>query len=265
MVINELLLLLFTGAIAGILAGLLGIGGGIIIVPALVFVYKLQGVDQNIMMHSAIGTSLATIVFTSISSIRAHQSHDAILWPVFKQLTPGILLGAFLGSFIADALPSNTLKMMFAPFMILIAIQMALGKQPKPHRQLPGKLGMFTAGSIVGAISSLFGIGGGSLNVPFMTWCNVTIQKAVATSAAVGLPIAIAGSIGFIWSGWGVPNRPEWSLGYINIIAMFSIVVMSALTAPLGAKLAHTLPSKQLKRAFAVVLVVLAIKLFWND
>jgi len=265
MVINELLLLLFTGAIAGIIAGLLGIGGGIIIVPALVFVYKLQSVDQNIMMHSAIGTSLATIVFTSISSIRAHQSHKAILWPVFKQLTPGILLGAFLGSFIADALPSNTLKMMFAPFMILIAIQMALGKQPKPHRQLPGKLGMFTAGSIVGAISSLFGIGGGSLNVPFMTWCNVTIQKAVATSAAVGLPIAIAGSIGFIWSGWGVPNRPEWSLGYINIIAMFSIVVMSALTAPLGAKLAHTLPSKQLKRAFAVVLVVLAIKLFWND
>ncbi len=264
MVINELLLLLFTGAVAGILAGLLGIGGGIIIVPALVFVYKLQGVDQNIMMHSAIGTSLATIVFTSISSIRAHQSHKAILWPVFKQLTPGILLGAFIGAFMADALPSDTLKMMFAPFLIIIAIQMALGKQPKAYRQLPGNIGMFTSGSIVGAISSLFGIGGGSLNVPFMTWCNVSIQKAVATSAAVGLPIAIAGSIGFIWSGWGVPNRPEWSLGYINIIAMLSIVIMSALTAPLGAKLAHTLPSTQLKRAFAVVLVIIAIKLFWN-
>lgn len=261
---TELILLLATGAIAGVLAGLLGIGGGVVIVPALVIVYQVHQVDSAVMMHSAIGTSLATIVITSLSSIRAHQSHGAILWSVFWQLTPGILIGALLGAAVADALPSNTLKFLFAPFLIAIAIQLALGKPPKAHRQLPGKVGMFSVANLVGLISSLFGIGGGSLNVPFMTWCNVSVRKAVATSAAVGLPIALAGSLGFIITGWGVAARPEWSFGYINIPAMLSIVIMSTLTAPYGAKLAHTLPTKTLKRVFAVLLVILAIKLFLN-
>lgn len=258
---NELPLLLLTGAFAGVLAGLLGIGGGVIIVPVLVFIFQYQGMDPAIIMHSAIGTSLATIAVTSISSIRAHQAHGAIIWPVFKQLTPGILIGALLGAAVADALPSDTLKILFAPFMIAVAIQLALGKSPKPHRQLPGKQGMFATAGIIGTISALFGIGGGSLNVPFMTWCNVSVHKAVATSAAVGFPIAVAGTLGFVVSGWSVEARPDWSFGYINIPATLGIVIASAFTAPYGAKFAHRIPAQTLKRVFAVLLIILAIKL----
>jgi uncharacterized membrane protein YfcA len=186
----DLLLLLITGAFAGILAGLLGVGGGVVIVPVLVFIFQYQGVDPTIIMHTAIGTSLATIVFTSISSIRAHHAHGAILWPIFWKMTPGILLGALIGAAIADALPSDTLKLIFSPFLMAVAVQMALNKQPKPHRKLPERAGLLSASTAIGAISSLLGIGGGSLNVPFMALCNIEVRKAVATSAAIGLPIA---------------------------------------------------------------------------
>lgn len=261
---SDLPLLLLTGAIAGLLAGLLGIGGGVVIVPVLVFVFQYQGVDPSIIMHSAIGTSLATIVFTSISSIRAHHAHGAILWPVFWQMTPGILLGALIGAAVADALPSDTLKLIFSPFLIAVAIQLALNKQPKAHRKLPAKPGMFLASTIVGSMSSLLGIGGGSLNVPFMAWCNVAVRKAVATSAAIGLPIAIAGTLGFIVSGWNSNGMPDWSLGYINGTAALSIVAASAFVAPYGARLAHRIPIVLLKRVFAVLLVFVAIKLLVN-
>jgi len=258
---NEILLLLITGAFAGTLAGLLGIGGGVIIVPVLVFVFQYQGIDPAIIMHLAIGTSLATIAVTSISSIYAHQAHRAILWPVFKKMVPGILIGAFLGAAIADTLPSQTLKLLFAPFLIAVAIQLGFGKPPKPHRQLPEKAGIFAISGLNGLISALFGIGGGALNVPFMTWCNIPVRQAVATSAAVGFPIAIAGTIGFVISGWGVENRPDWSIGFVNIPANLSIVTTSALMAPYGAKLAHTIPDKLLKKIFGILLIILAIKL----
>jgi hypothetical protein len=253
--------LIVTGGIAGVLAGLLGIGGGVIIVPVLVFVFQYQGVDAEIIMHVAIGTSLATIAFTSISSIRTHQAHGAILWPVFKRLTPGIIIGALIGAAVADALPSDVLRLLFAPFMLLVAYQMAFGRPPKPHRKLPGKSGLFAAGGIVGLISSVLGIGGGALNVPFMSWCNIPVRNAVATSAAVGFPIAVAGSLGFIYSGWDVETLPDWSVGYINLPALLGIVVASALAAPYGARLAHRISDKLLKRVFAILLTVLAIKL----
>jgi len=257
----DLLLLLITGAFAGILAGLLGVGGGVVIVPVLVFIFQYQGIDPSIIMHTAIGTSLATIVFTSISSIRAHHAHGAILWPIFWKMTPGILLGALIGAAIADALPSDTLKLIFSPFLMAVAIQMALNKQPKPHRKLPERAGLLSASTAIGAISSLLGIGGGSLNVPFMALCNIEVRKAVATSAAIGLPIALAGTLGFIISGWNSEAMPEWSLGYINLSAALSIVVASALTAPYGAKLAHKIPVLVLKRIFAVLLFFVSIKL----
>ena len=257
---TDLLILIATGSVAGILAGLLGIGGGILIVPVLVFIFRFQGVDNDIIMHTAIGTSLATIVVTSLSSVREHQAHAAIIWPVVKIIAPGIIIGAFVGSFIAKGLDSDSLRLIFAPFMLLVAWQMAFGRPPKPQRELPQKVGMFVAGGIIGSLSSLLGIGGGSLSVPFMSFCNVSVRKAVATSAAIGFPIAVAGAIGFIISGWNATNLPEWSLGYINLKAALSIVIASALTAPLGAKLTHIMPINLLKKVFAFLLLIVAIK-----
>ncbi len=257
---NDLLVLIATGGFAGFMAGMLGIGGGIIIVPVLVFLFRYQGVDSDIIMHTAIGTSLATIVVTSLSSIREHQAHGAIIWPIVKVITPSIIIGAFIGTAIAKGLASDTLRLIFAPFMLLVAWQMAFGKPPKAQRELPQRSGLFLTGGFIGGLSSLLGIGGGALNVPFMTFCNVSVRKAVATSAAIGLPIALAGTIGFIISGWNVANLPEWSLGYINIKSLLSIVIASVFTAPLGAKLTHIIPVHLLKKAFSVLLLIGAIK-----
>jgi len=258
----DILVLAGMGAIAGVLAGLLGIGGGIIIVPVLALVFAGQGVSPDVIMQVAIGTSLGTIVTTSLSSIRAHQKRGAINWRIFRQITPGIVVGAILGAIIADRLPGNTLRFAFACFMIFVATQMALSKQPPPHRQLPGTGGMNVAGSIIGTISSLMGVGGGSMSVPFLTWCNVPVRNAIATSAAIGLPIAVSGALSFIVTGWGTAKLPPWSLGYINLPAYLGIVVASTAFAPIGAALAHRIPPVILKRFFAAFLYILAIRLF---
>ena len=257
----ELLILLSMGALAGTLAGLLGIGGGIIIVPVLAMVFRNQGIPIDVLMHVSIGTSLATIVVTSLSSIRAHQQRGAIDWSVFRQITPGIILGALLGSVVADAIPGAELRIAFAIFMYLVATQMMIAGTPAPHRKLPHTPGMLGAGVVIGTISALMGVGGGSMSVPFMTWCNVHIRQAVATSAAIGLPIALAGTVGFIFTGWGREALPAWSLGYVNLPAFTGIVIASILFAPLGARLAHTIPPKLLKRIFAVLLYVLATRI----
>ena len=257
----ELLILLSMGAVAGTLAGLLGIGGGIIIVPVLALVFQQQGVSIQVLMHVSIGTSLATIVVTSLSSIRAHQQHGAINWLVFKRITPGIIVGGFLGSVIADAIPGAELRVVFAIFMFMVATQMMIAGTPAPHRTLPHTPGMVGTGVVIGTIAALMGVGGGSMSVPFLTWCNMHIRQAVATSAAIGLPIALAGTAGFMITGWGSEARPPWSVGYINLPAFAGIVVASILFAPLGAKLAHTIPPKLLKRIFAVLLYVLGVRM----
>lgn len=257
----DILLLISMGAFAGMLAGLLGIGGGIIIVPVLALVFEHQGVTPAVIMHVAIGTSLATIVITSLSSIRAHQRRGAILWPVFALITPGILLGGLLGAWIAHGLSGELLKRIFAAFMLLVAVQMGLSRPPKPHRRLPKRPGMLGAGLIIGTVASLMGVGGGSMSVPFLTWCNVQVRNAVATSAAIGLPIAVSGVVGYVISGWSVADRPPWSLGYINLPAFLGIVVASTASAPLGARLAHTISERALKRAFAVFLAVLGLRM----
>jgi len=262
--LNELLLLLGMGGLAGLMAGLLGIGGGIIIVPVLALVFQGQGVDHSVLMHVAIGTSLGTIVITSLSSIRAHHKRGAIDWQVFRHITPGILVGALLGSAIAKLLAGETLHLAFAIFMLLVAAQMARGNVAKPHRHLPGRTGMLVAGGVIGTISSLMGVGGGSMSVPFLTWCNMAVRNAVATSAAIGLPIAVGGAIGFLVSGWGVPERPLYSVGFINLPAFAGIVVASTLFAPLGARIAHTIPPATLKRVFAVFLAVLGMKMLYS-
>ncbi|HMR02172.1 MAG TPA: sulfite exporter TauE/SafE family protein, partial [Candidatus Competibacter phosphatis] len=231
-ILSTLLFYLTLGLFAGVMAGLLGVGGGLIIVPTLAWIFHHQQVDDTIVMHLAIGTSLATIVVTSISSVRAHHRRGAVLWPIFWRLTPGIVVGAWLGAAIADALPSAVLSKVFAVFVLTVAAQMGFGAKPAPHRELPGTAGMLTAGGVIGAVSAIVGIGGGSLTVPFLTWCNIAIRQAVATSSACGLPIALAGALGFVVTGLNATGRPDWSLGYVYGPALVGITLTSMLSAP---------------------------------
>jgi uncharacterized membrane protein YfcA len=262
--LEVLALYLVVGAIAGVLAGLLGIGGGLVIVPMLVFCMELQNLPNELIMHLALGTSMASIVFTSVSSFMAHHKRGAVEWTVVRRIVAGILVGTFLGTFIAAGLSTGWLKVFFVVFLYYVCYQMLSGKKPKPSRQLPGMAGMFGAGNVIGVVSSLVGIGGGTLSVPFMVWHNIPIHKAIGTSAAIGFPIAVAGTLGYITNGWGVQNLPSYSLGYVSLPALVSIAVMSVLTAPLGVRLAHSLPVDKLKRVFAVILFVVGTKMLFS-
>ncbi|NJB68145.1 hypothetical protein GGQ74_001818 [Desulfobaculum xiamenense] len=262
--LSSLLLYMVLGAFAGVLAGLLGIGGGLVIVPMLTFSFGWQGVAHEHILHMALGTSLATIIFTSLSSMRAHHGRGAVDWRVFWRITPGILTGTFLGAWVAAQLPTNVLKAFFGVFLYYVSYQMLMGKKPSASRELPGSAGIFGVGNVIGMVSSLVGIGGGTLSVPFLTWCNMAIHRAIGTAAAIGLPIALAGSLGFLINGLGVSGRPEWTVGYIYLPAMVGILSMSVLTAPFGAKLAHSLPVSTLKKVFAVLLFVVGTRMLWS-
>lgn len=258
---ETVLLYLLLGMFAGVAAGLLGIGGGLIIVPVLVFIFQQQQFSSEVIVHLAVGTSLATIVLTSISSVRSHHQHGAVLWPVFVRMVPAIVLGALLGAVIADWMPTRVLKWVFAIFELTVATQMILAYRPNPQRKLPNWPGLSLAGTLIGAVSAIVGIGGGTMTVPFLVWCNVAMRKAVATAAACGLPIALAGAAGFILNGWDEPALPPWSSGYVYWPAFLGIVATSVLFAPLGARLAHRLPARQLKRIFALLLYALGIRM----
>jgi uncharacterized membrane protein YfcA len=249
------------GAVAGFFAGLLGVGGGAIMVPVLALMFAAQGFPDTHLMHLALGTSMAAIVFTSISSLRAHHAHGAVRWPLVKTIAPGILVGTFLGAQLASLIPTRPLAIFFTVFMSYVAFQMLANIKPKPSRQLPGSAGMFGVGSSIGAISALVAIGGGSLSVPFMTWCNVKMHDAIGTSAAIGLPIAVAGTLGYLVGGWGASDLPAWSFGYVYLPALAACVVTSMLTAPIGAKAAHRLPVATLKKIFAGVILLLLAKM----
>jgi uncharacterized membrane protein YfcA len=253
------------GAFTGFSAGLLGIGGGLVMVPALTVMFaaqELMPVSET--LHMALGTSMATIIFTAISSARTHHQHKAVLWPVFRSFTPGILAGTAVGTLFAASIPSRPLAIFFAFFVALIALQMALNFKPKPSRQLPGNLGLLLTGLGIGALSSLVAIGGGALTVPFLSWCNVRVQNAIGTSAAVGLPIAFGGTLGYIFNGWQVEGLPQFSLGFVYLPALAILVTTSMLTAPIGARMAHSLPVATLKKAFAGILILLAAKMLWS-
>ena len=253
------------GLFTGFFAGMLGIGGGLVMVPALTMMFAAQAAfPGSEILHLALGTSMATILFTALASLRAHHRHGAVLWRVVGQITPGIFLGTLLGTLFASSIPARPLAIFFTAFVCLVAVQMILNLKPKPSRDLPGAAGVIAVGVGIGALSALVAIGGGSLTVPFLTWCNVRVQHAIGTSAAVGFPIAIGGSLGYIYNGWGHPGLPEWSLGYIYLPAFVWLVPSSMLIAPLGARLAHRLPVATLKRLFAVVLIALAAKMLWG-
>lgn len=249
------------GLVAGILAGLLGIGGGLVIVPMLVYCLSWQAFPPESIMHIALGTSMASIIFTSSSSFRAHHKRQAVHWDVVRRIVPGILVGTFLGSCLASRLSGNFLKAFFVVFLYYVALQMLLNKKPAPARDFPGTAGMFGVGSVIGVVSSLVGIGGGTLSVPFMIWCNLAVHHAIGTSAAIGFPIALAGTVGYIVNGWQGAGLPAYSLGYVYLPALLGIVSTSVLTAPLGVRLAHSLPVAKLKRVFAFLLLIVGTRM----
>lgn len=268
MSIEIALLLLFMGAIIGFLAGLLGIGGGMLMVPFVTLVLSTTGFPPEHTVRVAIATSLTTILFTSISSVRAHHRRGAVQWPVVRSLAPGIVLGSLAGAQVAGLLRGPLLAGLFALFVSFTATQMLLSRpagaagaaEPKP---LPGNAGMFGVGGLIGVISALVGAGGGFLTVPFLSSRGVTMQKAVASSAACGFPIALAGSLGYVVAGWDA-GLPGPMLGYVFVPALVCIVISSVLTAPLGARVAHAMPTAQLKKVFALLLYGVAGYMFWK-
>lgn len=252
---------LLLGAAVGFFAGLLGVGGGGIMVPILTSLFISLDFVQSQQVHIALGTSMAAIIVTAFASARSHQKHQAIVWPAVKALSPGIVLGTLGASFIAASVPSLPLAIFFSLFMAFVALQLILNIKPKPTRQLPGNLPLAGVGFAIGGISALVAIGGGSLTVPFLTWCNLKVQQAIGTSAAVGLPIAVSGTIGYVISGWHAADLPPWSLGYVYLPSVALISVVSFFTAPLGVKLAHRLPVSVLKKIFALLIMLLSAKM----
>jgi uncharacterized protein len=253
------------GCLVGFLAGLLGIGGGMTMVPLLTLAFLHQGFAPQHVVHMAIATGIAVTVLTSLSSLRAHHAHGAVLWPVWRILMPGIVLGSLLGPQIVKGMSSALLAGIFAVVASLAATQMLIDRKPKTTRELPGKWGLSGVGVGIGLISSMFGAGGAFVSVPFMTWCNIKIHNAVATSAALGLPIAVAGTIGFVIAGFGETGTPRYSIGYIYLPALVAIAIGSVLMAPVGARLAHRWPVRKLRRAFACLLYVLAGVMLWKS
>ena len=252
---------LAVGALAGFLAGLLGVGGGFVIVPSLIFLFNSQHFPQTNLVHLALGTSLASIMFTSVSSLRAHHAHGAVNWKIVRHITPGIVIGTLLGSVFAAMLSSSVLALFFAVFVFFAATQILLDIKPKPHRQLPGSVGTFLVGIIIGFVFSLVGGGGAILSVPFMLYCNIKAHDAIGTSAAIGFPIAVCGTAGYVFTGLTQHSLPPLSLGFVYLPALLWLVVASVFTAPFGAKLAHRLPVKRLKKIFAVYLYLVATKM----
>ena len=253
----ELIIYLLIGAMAGFAAGLFGVGGGMIIVPILYIVFTQLNYDPAVIMHLAVGTSLATIIVTSISSVSAHHKRGAVLWDVFANLAPGLALGSFLGAGIADYISGQGLQLLIGFFAVWVAYGMFNGAS-KPvdlSKHLPSKKLQLLAGGGIGIASAIFGIGGGSLTVPFLNWAGLPMKQAVGTSAACGLPIALAGAAGFAWFGQDVVNLPEGTIGFVHITAFLFISVASFAMAKVGAKLAHVLPALTLKRAFGVLLL----------
>lgn len=261
MPLEPLALYLVTGAIAGVLAGLLGVGGGLVIVPVLSFIFAGFGFPEQHLLHLALGTSLATIVVTSVSSARAHHLKQSVDWEVVRRIAPGIAAGCLLGAAIAAQLDTRPLKLLFVVFEFYVGTQILLRLGPHAHRALPGNPVLSAVGVGIGAVSSLVGIGGGTLSVPFLLYCNRGMHAAVGTSAAIGLPIAVFGSLGYVLAGLGKPGLPPLSLGYVHLPALGGIALASLFFAPLGASLAHRLPVLRLKQAFALLLYALGAKM----
>jgi len=250
------------GLVVGFMAGLLGIGGGGIMVPILTSIFLAQGVPVDQVVHMALGTSMASIIFTSFASMRAHHKQGAVMWNVVKYMAGGVVIGTFAATFLATYMKSVQLAIFFSIFMAYVSIQMAIDKKPKPSRELSTPPSLFGVGSLIGIVSALVSIGGGSLTVPYLVWQNVDLKKAIATSAAIGFPLSIAGTVGYIINGMiHAEAGADMMLGFVYLPAVFLISIVSYFTAPLGARMAHTLPIGKLKKIFALLLMLLSIKM----
>lgn len=250
---------LLAGSVAGLVGGLFGLGGGAVVVPVLIYSFTLSDLDDAVMTHLAIGTSLATIVVTSLTAIYAHHRKGAVLWHIVLLMAPGIGVGVVAGGVFATELSGSMLQILFGTFLILVAIQMGVGHIPKPHRGPPGRVNGMGAGVGIGFLSGIFGIGGGALSVPYLTYCNVNIAAAIATSAALGFPIALFGALTYVYRGWGAQGLPEGAFGFVFMPALLGIVLTSMPFARLGALLAHRLPERRLKRLFSAVALTLGL------
>lgn len=257
-----ILAFLALGLVVGFMAGLLGIGGGGIMVPVLTSIFLAQGIPVEQVVHMALGTSMASIVITSFASMRAHHKKGAVMWNVVKVMAGGVIIGTFAATFLATYMKSAQLAIFFAIFMAYVSIQMAIDKKPKPSRELSTPPSLFGVGSLIGIVSALVSIGGGSLTVPYLVWQNVDLKKAIATSAAIGFPLSIAGTVGYIVNGMmHSSSGSEMMLGFVYLPGVVLISIVSYFTAPLGAKMAHTLPVGKLKKIFALLLMTLSIKM----
>jgi len=263
--VETYLLYLCLGAIAGLISGLFGLGGGVVIVPILIFTFTVQGMSPDILTHLAIGTSLATIVVTSISSVMTHHRHDAVLWPVALWLTPGICIGAALGAVFAISITGTSLQFSFGVFLCLVALKMTIPVNPVGGLAMPGPVGKSVVGSVIGFVSSLFGIGGGSLTVPFLTIVKIPMKNAVGTSAACGLPIAVSGVLTYLVRGYGESGLPPGAVGFVFLPAFIGIIVSSTIFARIGARLAHRVPGEWLRKGFALLLFVIGVRFVWHN
>lgn len=261
---ESIILYILLGCFVGVAAGLLGIGGGGIIVPSLTAIFLMQGMEMENIVHVALGTSMATIVVTSISSLRAHHKKGGVIWDIVKMMTPGIIIGTFFATFLASILSSLYLAIFFSIFMAYVSLQMFLDRKPKPSRKLVSPKAQFGAGTFIGAISAMVSIGGGSLTVPYLIWQNVELKKAIGTSAAIGFPIALSGTLGYIINGWSHTDMSNLMFGFVSLPAFFFIAICSYFTAPIGVKLVHTLPVGIIKKIFAFLLILLSLKMLFS-
>jgi uncharacterized membrane protein YfcA len=258
------LMYVLAGAFVGVLAGLLGIGGGMTLVPVMAALFAAQHFAPDHVVHMALATSMASIVFTSGASVRAHLKFDAVDFSIVKRMTPGLVAGSLLATVASAWISQRHLALSFAVIVFAGATQMLLNRKPKAARPLPTAGPLFCVGLVIGIISGLVSAGGAFLTIPFMLWCGVPMKKTIGTGALMGIPLAVVGSIGYIISGWRIPDLPPDAIGFVSIIGLIGIVSGSIFTAPIGARLAHRLPVSALKRIFACLLYVLAVRMLWT-
>ena len=264
MIAAWLLAYALTGALVGFLAGLLGIGGGMTLVPILAAMFAAQHLAPDHSVHLALGTGMASVMFTSSASVRMHHRLGGVDWALVRRLGPPMVAGTLLSTALSAWVPQRALALAFAVIVYAGATQILLGRKPAPGRKPPGTPALVAIGLAIGVVCGLVSAGGAFLTVPFMLFCGVAMTTAIGTGAALGVPVAVIGTVGFVFSGWHVPDLPPLALGFTYLPALAGIVAGSMLTAPWGARAAHRLPVKVLRRIFAGLMYLLATKMAWT-